>query len=164
MTYPHSQEKHKLKNDKVRTVSTLTLSCCFYQLALQRYEGSSLSVCRDIHRVSDAIQPSHPLSSPSPPAPNPSQHQGLFKWIGLHIRCPKYWSFSFNISPSNEYSELISFRIDLPWSPCSPRDSQESSPNHTSKASILWHSAFFNGITNSINMSLSKVWEIVKNS
>ena len=46
----------------------------------------------------------------------------------LPIRCPKYWSFSFNISHSNEYSELISFRIDLLWSPCSPRDSQESSP------------------------------------
>ena len=46
----------------------------------------------------------------------------------LPIRWPKYWSFSFNISHSNEYSELISFRIDLLWSPCSPRDSQESSP------------------------------------
>ena len=51
----------------------------------------------------------------------------------LHIRWSKYWSFSFSISPSNEYSGLISFRIDflydwLVWSPCSPRDSQESSP------------------------------------
>ena len=46
----------------------------------------------------------------------------------LHIRWPKYWSFSFNISPSNEYSGLISFRMDLVGSPCSPRDSQESSP------------------------------------
>ena len=45
----------------------------------------------------------------------------------LRIRCPKYWSFSFSISPSNEYSGLISFRVD--WlDPCSPRDSQESSP------------------------------------
>ena len=46
----------------------------------------------------------------------------------LHIRWPKYWSFSFNISPSNEHSGLISFRMDLVGSPCSPRDSQESSP------------------------------------
>ena len=46
----------------------------------------------------------------------------------IHIRWPKYWSFSFNISPSNEYSGLISFRMDWVGSPCSPRDSQESSP------------------------------------
>ena len=46
----------------------------------------------------------------------------------LHIRWPKYWSFSFSISPSNEYSGLISFRMELIGSPCSPRDSQESSP------------------------------------
>ena len=65
-----------------------------------------------VHRVSVAIQPSHPLSSPSPPAFNLSQHQGLFHESVLHIRWPEYWSFSFSISPSNEYSELISFRID----------------------------------------------------
>ena len=64
-----------------------------------------------VHRVSDAIQPSHPLSSPSPPAPNLSQHQGLFEST-LCIRWPKYWSFSFNISPSNEHLGLISFRMD----------------------------------------------------
>ena len=62
-----------------------------------------------VHWVSDAIQPSHPLSSPSPPALNLSQHQGLFKWV---IRWPKYWSFSFSISPSNEHPRLISFRMD----------------------------------------------------
>ena len=60
----------------------------------------------------------------------------------LHIRWPKYWSFSFNISPSKEYSGLISLRINW-FDPCSPRDSQESSPNHSSKTSILWCSAFF---------------------
>ena len=57
-------------------------------------------------------KPSHPLSSPSPPAFSPSQHQGLFKGAVLPIRWPKYWSCSFSISPSNEYSGLISFRID----------------------------------------------------
>ena len=57
----------------------------------------------------------------------------------FHIRWPNYWSFSFSISPSNEYSRLISFRMD--WH--SPRDSQESSQHHSSKASILQHSAFF---------------------
>ena len=56
-----------------------------------------------VHRVGDTIQPSHPLSSPFPPAPNPSQHQDLFQWVNPHMRWPKYWSFSFSISPSNEY-------------------------------------------------------------
>ena len=65
-----------------------------------------------VHCVNDAIQPSHPLSSPSPPAFNLYQNQELFKWVTHHIRCPKHWSFSFNISPSNEYSGLISFRMD----------------------------------------------------
>ena len=65
-----------------------------------------------VHQVSDAIQPSHPLWSPSPPAPSPSQHQGLFHESTLHMKWPKYWSFSFNISPSNENPGLISFRMD----------------------------------------------------
>ena len=65
-----------------------------------------------VHSVSDAIQPSHPLSPPSPPVLNLSQHQGLFQWVALWIRWPKYWSFSFSISPFNEYSGLIFFRID----------------------------------------------------
>ena len=65
-----------------------------------------------VHPVSDAIQPSHPLSSPSPSAPNPSQHQSLFNDSTLCMRWPKYWSFSFSISPSKEHPGLISFRMD----------------------------------------------------
>ena len=65
-----------------------------------------------VHRVSDAIQPSHPLSSPSPPAPNPSQHQSLFNESTLRMKWPKYWSFSFSIIPSKEHPGLISFRMD----------------------------------------------------
>jgi len=66
------------------------------------------------------------------------------KELVLCIRWLKYWSFSFSISPSSEYSGLISFRSDwLFRSPCSPRDSQESSQPHSSKASVLWCSAFF---------------------
>ena len=65
-----------------------------------------------VHWIGDAIQPSHPLSSPSPPALNPSQHQGLSKWVSSYTRWPKYWSCSFNISPSNEHPGLISFRMD----------------------------------------------------
>ena len=67
-----------------------------------------------VHRISDAIQPSYPLSSPSPPDPIfPSSSIFSIKSV-LHIRWPKYWTFSFSISSSNEYSGLISFRID--WS------------------------------------------------
>ena len=63
-----------------------------------------------VHWVSDAIQPSHPLSSPSPPAFHLSQYQGLFKWVSSSdSRWAKYWSFSFNISPSNEYSYYVIF-------------------------------------------------------
>ena len=59
-------------------------------------------------------QSCHPtiLSSPSPPTFSLSQHQGFSNELLLHIRCPKYWRFSFSISPSNEYSGLISFRMD----------------------------------------------------
>ena len=55
----------------------------------------------------DAIQPSHPRSSPSPPALNPSQHQSLFQWVSSCMRWPKYWSFSFSIIPSKEHPGLI---------------------------------------------------------
>ena len=65
-----------------------------------------------VHRVSDAIKPSYLLSSPSPPAPNPSQHQSLFHESTLRMRWPKYWSFSFSIIPSKEIPGLISFRMD----------------------------------------------------
>ena len=95
------------------------------------------------HGVGDAIQPSHPLSSPSPPAFNLSQHQVFSKESVLHIRWPKYWSFSFSISPSNEYSGLISFRID--WFDLLAVQGTLKSllQHHSSKASILQHSAVF---------------------
>ena len=96
-----------------------------------------------VHRVNHAIQPLHPLSSPSPPALNLSQHQGLFQESALHIRWPKYWSFIFNISPSKEHSGLISFRMD--WLDCLAVQGTLKSllQHHSSKASILWRSAFF---------------------
>ena len=68
-----------------------------------------------VHWVSDAIQPSQLLLSPSPPAFNLSHYQDLFQWVSsslANISWPKYWSFSFSISPCNEYSGLFSFRID----------------------------------------------------
>ena len=96
-----------------------------------------------VHWVSDAIQPPHPLSSPSPPAFNLSQHQGFCNELALLIRWPKYWSFSFSISPSNEYSGLISFRMD--WLDLLAVHGTLKSllQHHSSKASVLWHSAFF---------------------
>ena len=65
-----------------------------------------------VHCVGDAIQPSRPLSSPSPPALNLAQHRVFSNESALHIRWPKYWSFSLNISPTNEHPGLISFRMD----------------------------------------------------
>ena len=65
-----------------------------------------------VHRVNDAIQLSHPLSPCSPPVLNLSRYQGLFQCVRSSPQLAKYWSFSFSISPSNEYSGLISFRID----------------------------------------------------
>ena len=96
-----------------------------------------------VHWVSDAMQPSQPLSSPSPPALSLSQHQGLFQWVSFCIRWPKYWSFSFSISPSNEYSGLISFRGD--WFDLLAVQGTLKSllQYHSSKASVLQSSAFF---------------------
>ena len=90
-----------------------------------------------VHWVGDAIQPSHPLSSPSPPTFNLSQHQDLFQWVSSSIRWPKYWSFSFSTSPSNEYSGLITFRMD--WLDIlAVQGTLKSLPQyHSSKASIL---------------------------
>ena len=90
-----------------------------------------------------AIQPSHPLLSTSPPAFNLSQHQDLFQGVSLRIRWPKYWSFSLSISPSNEYSGLISFRMD--WFDLLAVQGNLKSllQHHNLKESFLWHSAFF---------------------
>ena len=96
-----------------------------------------------VHWVSDAIEPSHPLSSASPPALNPSQHQSLFQWVSSLHQVAKFWSFSFSISPSNEHPGLISFRmnwLDLLaiWGTL-----KSLLQHHSSKASVLWLSAFF---------------------
>ena len=96
-----------------------------------------------VHQVSDAVQPSHPLLSPSPPALNLSHHHGLFSESALCIRWPKYWCFSFNISPCNEHPRQISFRMD--WLDLLAVQGTLKSlfQHHSSKASILRHSAIF---------------------
>ena len=96
-----------------------------------------------VHRGSDAIQPSHPLLSPSPSAFKLSQHQGLFNKSALHIRWPNCWSFSFNISPSNEYSGLISFRMDWLDFLAVQGTLKSLLQHYNSKASVLQHSVFF---------------------
>ena len=91
--------------------------------------------------LSDVIQPSHPLLYLSHPALNLSQHQGLFQWVSSSH--PKYWSFSFSISPSNDYLGLISFRtnwLDLLAVQATLRSLLQ---HHSSKTSILWYAAFF---------------------
>ena len=99
-----------------------------------------------VHRVRDAIQPSHPLSSPVPPAPNPSQHQSLSNESTLHMRWPKSWSFSFSIIPSKEIPGLISFRMD--WLDLLTVQGTLKSllQHHSSKASNLRCSALFTSI------------------
>ena len=96
-----------------------------------------------VHWVGDAIQPSHPLSSPSPPAPSPSQHQGLFQWVNSSHQVPKNWSFNFSISPSNEHPGLITFRMD--WVDLLEVQGTLKSllQHHSSKASIFPRSALF---------------------
>ena len=108
---PHSQQK-SLKCSSVQSLSRVRLcdpmDCSTPGLPVH-HQLPELTQTQ-VHWVSDAIQPSHPLSSPSPPTFNlPSIR--VFSNV-LCIRWPKYWSFSFSISPSNEYSRLISFRMD----------------------------------------------------
>ena len=96
-----------------------------------------------VPRVGDAIQPSHPLLSPSPPAFNLSQHQGLFQWVNSLHQVAKVVEFSFSISPSSEYSGLISFRMY--WLDLLAVQGILKSllQHHSSKASVLQCSAFF---------------------
>ena len=95
------------------------------------------------HWVSDGIQSSHPLSSPSLPTFNLSSIRVFANEFVLCIRWPKYWSFSFSISPSNEYSGLISFRTDWLDLLAIQGALKLLFQHHISKASILQLSAFF---------------------
>ena len=96
-----------------------------------------------VHGVGDAIQPSHPLSSPSPPALNLSQHQSLFQWVNSSHEVTKYWSFGVSTTTSKELPGLVSFRMD--WLDLLAVQGTLKSllQHHSSKASILQLSAFF---------------------
>ena len=108
-----------------------------------------------VHWVSDAIQSSHPLSSPSPPSIFPSIRIFSNESV-LRIRWPKFWSFSFSINPSNEYSGLIFFRMD--WLDLlSVQRTLKSLQLHSSKVSILWRSAFFRVQLSHPHMTTGKI-------
>ena len=81
-----------------------------------------------VHQVGDAIQPSHPLSSPSPPAPNPSQHQGLFQWVNSSHEVAKVLEFQLQHQSFQWMPRTDLLQNGLVGSPCGPSHSQESSP------------------------------------
>ena len=141
---PHKYLKRKFSS--AQSLSHFWLFANPWTVAHQAslYITNSWSILKThVHQVSDAIQPSHPLLSPSPPAFNLSQNQGLFQWVSSSNQVVKYWSLSFSISPSNEYSRLISFRMD--WLDLLAVQGTLKSllQHYSSKASILWCSAFF---------------------
>ena len=96
-----------------------------------------------VHCVSDAIQPSHPLLSPSLPALNLSQHQGLFKWVSSSHQVAKVLEFQLQHQSYNEHPGLISFRMDWLDLPVVQGTLKSLLQHHSSKASILQCSAFF---------------------
>ena len=96
-----------------------------------------------IHRVGDAIQSSHPLSSPSPPAPNPSQHQSLFQWVNSSHEVAKVLEFQLQHQSFQRNPRADLLQNGLVGSPCSPGTVKSLLQHHSSKASILRHLAFF---------------------
>ena len=96
-----------------------------------------------VHWVGDAIQPSHPLSSPFPPTFNLSQYQGFFQWVSSSHQGAKVLELQLQRQSFQWIFRTDFLQNGLVGSPCSPRDSQKISPMPSSKASIFWHSAFF---------------------
>ena len=122
----------------VQLFGTPWTTACKSFLSLTIFEFSQTHV----HWVEDVKQPSYPLLPPSSPALNLSQHEDLFQWVSSSRQVVKVLSFSFSISPSNEYSELISSRR-TGWISLLSKGFSSLFQHHSSKASILSHSAFF---------------------
>ena len=147
----HEIKRHLLLGRKTMTNLSSVAQSCPTLCDPMNHNTPSLSVHHQlpestqthVHWVSDAIQPSHPLSSPSPPGSMFPRIRVFSSESVLPIRWPKYWSFSFNISPSNEHPGLISFRMDWLDLLAAQGTLKSLLQHHSAKASILWRSAFF---------------------
>ena len=132
---------------QIRSVTQLCLTLCdpmnYSMPVLPAHHQFPELTQTHVHRVSDAIQPSHPLSSPSPLAPIPPSIRIFSKESTLRIRWPKYWSFSFSIIPSKEIQKILK-EIRMDWLDLlAVRGTLKSLlQHHSSKASILLCSAF----------------------
>ena len=103
-----------------------------------------------VNCIGNEVQSSHPLTPSSPSALNLFQDQGLFQWVICLLQRQKYWSFSFSISPSSEYSGLISLKID--WLDLAVQGTFRSFlQHHSSKASILWCCLLYSPALTTIN-------------
>ena len=110
---------------RVRLFATPWIAACQASLSIT---NSRSSLRPHVHRVSDAIQPSHPLSSPSPTAPNPSQHQSLFQSVNTSHEVAKVLEFQLQHHSLQRNPRADLLQNGLVGSPCSPRDTRESFP------------------------------------
>ena len=139
--YYKNREKHVPSRCSVQSLGCVRLFATPWTAARQASLSITNSQSLPKPMSIESVMPSSHLSSSSP-ALNLSQHQGLFKWA-LLIRWPKYWSLSFSISPSSEHAGLTSFRMDWLGLLAVQGTLKSLLQHHSSKASILWCSAFF---------------------
>ena len=121
------------------------MDCSMPSFPVLHYFPNSLFAQTHVHWVGDVIQPSYPLAHTPPPAFSLSQHKDLCHWVSSshQVARPKYWSFSFSISPSNGYLVLISFKSDWFDILAVQGTLKNLLQHHISKVSVLWCSAFF---------------------
>ena len=119
---------HSVQFSSVQSLSRVRLFVTPWNTARQAFLYVTISRSSLIHRVSDAIQPSHPWLSPSPHALNPSQHQSLFQWVNSSHEVAKILEFQLQHHSFQRNSRADLLQNGLVGSPCSPRDSQDSSP------------------------------------